>query len=129
MPPDTASGSFDVQLTPLEAGPGLGRMRIEKRFHGDLQGTSEGEMLAWREESGLPAAYVALERVTGMLRGRSGSFVLTHRGTMMSDEQRLVVEVVPGSGTEELARLRGTMALQVDQGSHDYEFEYSLPEE
>lgn len=128
VPPDTATGSFDVQLTPRDAGAGLGRMRMEKQFHGDLQATSQGEMLSWREEGGLPAAYVAIERVTGTLHGRSGSFVLTHRGTMTGEDQHLTVEIVPGSGTEELEGLRGAMTILVADGRHEYQLEYSLPE-
>lgn len=129
VPRDTATGSFDVQLKPRDAGAGLGRMRMEKQFHGDLEGTSQGEMLSWREEGGLPAAYVAIERVTGTLHGRSGSFVLTHRGTMTGEDQHLTVEIVPGSGTEELEGLRGTMTVLVADGSHEYQLEYGLPEE
>lgn len=123
-----ATGSFHVDLTPLPATAPLARMRLEKRFHGDLEATSEGEMMSWRDEATGAAAYVAIERVTGSLHGRTGSFVLTHRGTMTSDEQRLTVEVVPGSGTGELAGLTGSMAIEISDGEHAYELEYRLPE-
>lgn len=124
-----ATGTFDVELTPLAATAPLGRLRIEKRFHGDLDGTSEGEMLSWQDEETGAAAYVAIERVTGSLHGRTGSFVLSHRGTMTSDEQRLAVEVVPGSGTGDLAGLTGSMAIEISDGEHAYELDYRLPEE
>lgn len=121
-----ARGTFDVTLTPQPATDGLGRMRIDKRFQGDLEATSEGEMLTWRDESIAAAAYVAIERVTGSLDDRAGSFVLTHQGTMTDDDQRLTVTVVPGSGTGQLIGIEGAMAIDVSEGRHRYEFEYRL---
>ncbi len=122
----TAKGPFDVELTPESATSGFGRMVIEKQFRGDLVGTSTGEMLTWRDDDSGSAAYVAVERVTGSLHGRSGSFVLTHRGTMTGNEQQLTVVVVPDSGTDDLRGLSGTMILNNVDGNHDYLFEYQL---
>lgn len=129
MTPTVAKGTFDVSLTPQPAGDGLARMRMEKRFHGDLDATGEGEMLSWQDEEAGAAAYVAVERVTGSLHGRTGSFTLTHRGTMTADDQRLAVEVVPGSGTSELAGIEGTMAIEITGGEHIYQLEYDLSED
>ncbi len=127
-----ASGAFDVKILPQPAAPpseaaGIGRMLIDKQFHGDLEAESRGEMLAASTASTGAAAYVALERVTGTLRGRRGSFVLAHVGTMTSDAQQLVVTVVPGSGTDELAGIAGAMAIIIAGGKHSYEFDHTLP--
>lgn len=129
-----ASGTFDVKLTPQAdegggADAGLGRMSIDKQFHGDLEGTSKGFMLASSativKGSG---GYVAMERVTGTLKGRAGSFVLQHSGTMTRGAMQLMISVVPDSGTGQLAGLAGTLTIKIDEGKHSYEFEYTLPE-
>ena len=127
-----AGGMFDVKVTPqaVEDGDaGLGRMSIDKQFHGDLQGTSRGFMLASAaavvKGSG---GYVAMERVTGTLKGRTGSFVLQHSGTMTRGTPQLSVTVVPDSGTGQLEGLTGTMNIKIDAGKHSYEFEYTVPE-
>ena len=127
-----ATGTFEVKLTPQAAedgDAGLGRMAIDKQFHGDLEGTSRGFMLSSAatvvKGSG---GYVAMERVTGTLKGRAGSFVLQHSGTMTRGAPQLSVTVVPDSGTGQLAGLAGTMTIKIDAGKHSYEFEYTLPE-
>jgi len=127
-----ASGTFDVKLTPQAAedgDAGLGRMSIDKQFHGDLEGTSKGFMLssaaAVVKGSG---GYVAMERVTGTLKGRTGSFVLQHSGTMTRGTPQLSVTVVPDSGTGQLEGLTGTMNIKIDNGKHSYDFDYSLPQ-
>lgn len=129
-----ASGTFEVKLTPLssreaEGGIALGRSAIEKRFHGDLQGTGEGEMLTTLTPVSGSAAYVAIERVAGTVHGRTGSFVLQHRGVMTRGEQDLAITVVPDSGTGELAGIVGTMTIAIAEGTHSYELEYTLGEE
>ena len=128
-----ASGTFDVKLTPQKdesgADAGLGRMSIDKQFHGDLEGTSKGFMLSSAativKGSG---GYVAMERVTGKLKDRTGSFVLQHSGTMTRGTPQLTVTVVPDSGTDQLTGLSGTMTIKIDEGKHSYEFEYTLGE-
>ena len=125
-----AEGEFAVILTPIDthdAAASLGRLAINKQFRGDLEATSKGEMLAAREPNG-SGAYVALERVTGKLQGRSGSFVLLHSGMMTSASQQLSVTVVPGSGTDELDALRGEMAINIVEKKHYYQFDYTLPD-
>src|SRR5215813_15309538 len=109
--PMTASGTFDVKVTPQpqddEAGGPFGRLFLDKQFHGELQGASRGQMLAsgtGREPSG---GYVALELVTGVLNGKRGSFVLQHKGTMRKGAFAIEVSVVPDSGTVELAGISG----------------------
>ena len=127
-----ATGSFDVKLTPQTAAPGiesakLGRMTIDKQFHGDLAAASLGEMLAIHTEVQGSAGYVAIERVTGSLHGRKGSFVLQHSGTMNRGVASLALTVVPDSGTDELTGLRGSMKIEIDHGKHSYTMDYVLP--
>ena len=127
-----ANGPFDVKLTPQPAAPGiepanLGRMTIDKQFHGDLQATSLGEMLSAMGQVQGSAGYVAIERVTGTLHGRQGSFVLQHYGIMDRGAPQLTITVVPDSGTDALAGLRGTMQIQIEDGKHSYVFDYTLP--
>ncbi|MBU1383236.1 MAG: DUF3224 domain-containing protein [Alphaproteobacteria bacterium] len=125
-----ARGTFDVTITPVPpsdgAPPGApGRMTLSKVFHGDIDGTAEGEMLATLV--GQSGAYVALERVHGRVGGRTGSFALAHRGMMDDGAQDLSIAVVPGSGTGELAGIAGTFRLVIEDGVHRYDLEYSLP--
>ena len=127
------SGTFEVQLQPLEAyaegidGVNLGRMSIEKTFSGGLSAVSKGEMLTATTSVEGSAGYVAIEQVTGTLSGRSGSFVLQHFGTMSQGNNSLLLEVVPDSGTKELAGLAGKMAIHIEEGQHFYDFDYELP--
>lgn len=129
-----AHGTFDVTLTPQPlAHPhtgedaGLGRMSIDKRFHGALDATSEGEMLSIATGVKGSAGYVAIERVTGALGGRHGTFVLQHHATMNRGVPRLTIAVVPDSGTGDLIGLTGTMTIEVAKGQHAYTFDYTLP--
>jgi len=127
-----AAGTFEVKLSPEalhQAGQAekLGRMSIDKTFHGDLEATSKGEMLSALTDVKGSAGYVAIERVTGSLHGRTGTFVLQHSGTMDRGAQSLSVTVVPDSGTGELAGLAGRMAIRIEDGRHFWELEYSLP--
>ena len=125
-----ASGTFEVRLSPQvdgeEAGAGLGRLLIDKRFGGDLEATSRGQMLAFRSGVEGSAGYVALEQVEGTLAGRAGGFVLQHSGTMERGAQSLSITVVPDSGAGELAGLAGRMKIDFAGGGHSYEFDYTL---
>jgi hypothetical protein len=127
------SGEFEVNLSPLDSyaqgagGITLGRMSIDKTFKGDLAATSTGEMLTAMTMVQGSAGYVAIEQVTGSLNGIAGSFVLQHFGVMDQGESRLVLEVVPDSGTGQLTGLTGKMAIHIEGGQHFYEFEYELP--
>jgi Protein of unknown function (DUF3224) len=128
------SGTFEVKMTPQKPdnaeaeAAAIGRMSLEKKFHGALEATSIGQMLAFMTEVKGSAGYVAMEKVTGTLDGRSGSFVLQHSGTMNRGATALALAVVPDSGTGQLAGLAGTMGIKVEGGQHFYEFAYSLPE-
>jgi len=123
-----ASGTFDVNLAPQPTdAPGISRMSLDKQFHGDLEATSKGEMLANGSASG-SGVYVAMEVVTGTLHGRSGSFALHHTGIMTRGTPQLTIAVVPDSGTGDLVGLNGTMGITIADGKHSYEFEYTIPD-
>ena len=127
MSESEASGTFDVALTPAgEPDAAVGRLTLAKTFRGGLEATSVGEMLAVRTAEG-SAGYVAMERATGTLAGRRGSFALQHSGTMDRGAPTLSVAVVPDSGTEGLTGLSGTMTIDVVGGEHRYGFRYRLP--
>ena len=126
-----ATGTFDVKLASLSdtvTDPSLGRMSIDKTYHGDLEGASKGQMLTAGTAVKDSAGYVALEKVTGTLHGRRGTFILQHNATMMRGEAQLAIVVVPDSGTDQLVGLAGTMTVTIDGTKHSYEFEYTLPE-
>ena len=129
-----ASGPFDVKLAPLpayntDAGANLARMSIDKQFRGDLEATSRGEMLSAMGGVKGSAGYVAVERVTGTLHGRGGSFTLQHNATMTRGVAYLNIIIVPDSGSGELAGLTGSMKIIIaDGGKHAYELDYAFSE-
>ncbi|WP_257025536.1 DUF3224 domain-containing protein [Tunturiibacter gelidoferens] len=128
-----ANGTFEVKTTPQPAdsdagGEALGRLLLDKQFHGDLEGTSKGTMLAAGTAVKGSAGYVAIEIVTGTLNGRTCTFALQHTGTMTRGTPSLSVTVVPDSGTGQLTGLSGKMSINIADGKHSYDFEYTLPE-
>ncbi len=132
-----ATGSFEVKVTPQtpshetadnkEVPAGLGRMSIDKQFHGDLEATSKGQMLTAGTAIKASAGYVALEQVSGTLHGRTGTFILQHSGTMTRGAPHLSITVIPDSGTGQLEGLSGAMTIKIADRKHSYDFEYSLP--
>ena len=126
-----ASGTFEVKLSPQDQGADMpvGRMAIDKQFLGDLVATSKGQMLMASSSSVKDSAgYVAIEKVTGTLNGRRGSFYLQHNGVMTRGVGELTITVIPDSGTDQLVGLRGKMNIIIAEGKHSYEFEYTLGE-
>ncbi len=126
-----ASGTFEVKMNPRAAedsleDPSVGRMTLDKQFHGDIEGTSKGQMLAVSSEVQGSAGYVAMERVIGTLDGHKGTFALQHSGLMNRGAPQLSIIVVPDSGTGELVGLAGNMIINIVDGKHLYEFEYTL---
>ena len=124
-----SNGTFDVKLIPQapdDAGGPFSRLFIDKRFHGDLDGVSRGQMLAAGTAVEGSAAYIALEIFTGTLNGRSGSFILQHNGTMNKGVPAMSVTVVPDSGTDQLTGLAGKMTIVIAGGAHSYDFEWRL---
>ena len=128
-----ARGFFDVKLTRQETGQKPGdvthsRLSIDKQWHGDLEGTSKGEMLAAGSGAeGSSGGYVAIERVTGTLAGRTGSFTLQHTGVMKRGTASLTITVIPDSATGQLVGLTGTLAIDITDGKHLYDLTYTLP--
>jgi hypothetical protein len=126
-----ASGPFEVKVTPLNDksdGPSLGRMGLDKQYHGDMEATANGQMLTAGSVQKGAGGYVAMEKVTGTLQGRSGSFVLQHSGTMKGSARELTITIVPESGTGQLEGISGQMTIKIaPDGKHSYELDYTLP--
>ena len=129
---NTAKGTFEVEvrLLPSENNFGdtnIARFSMDKKWSGDLAGTSHGQMLGFQSqtEKGTGGG-VAMERFSGTLRGRSGSFLLQHNSTMRNGKFEMNISVVPGSGTEDLAGISGTLQIVVEGSKHSYRFEYSI---
>jgi len=128
-----ATGTFEVKVTPQPSedktdAPALGRMTLDKQIHGDLEATSKGQMLTAGTSVEGSAGYVAIERISGTLRGRTGTFILQHTGTMNRGAFQLSITVVPDSGTGQLTGLTGKMDIQIADGKHSYDFAYTLPD-
>ncbi len=128
-----AKGTFDVKMSPQPAqdgvgDPSVGRMAIEKQFHGDLDGTGKGQMLAIGTAVDGSAGYVAMERVQGTLLGRQGSFALQHSGSMNRGTPQLSITIVPDSGTEALGGIAGKLEITIANGVHAYDLHYTLPD-
>jgi hypothetical protein len=126
----TARGEFDVKVIPQPAddpaaGP-FGRLFLDKRFHGELEGTSKGQMVAAGTAVEGSGAYVAFELVSGTLKGKTGTFILQHRGTMQRNVPTMEVTIVPDSGTGELTGIAGSMRIVIEGGKHSYELTYTL---
>lgn len=120
-------GTFDVKLAPQAADDAnLGRMSIDKQYHGELEATAKGTMLTAMTEVQGSAGYVAIEKVSGTLQGRTGTFMLQHSGTMTRGTPQLAITVVPDSGTGQLAGLAGKMGIEITDGKHFYDFEYTI---
>jgi len=128
----TARGTFEVKVTPQprddSAGGPFDRLFLDKQFHGELEGTSKGQMLATTKAVEGSGGYVALELVTGKLNGRRGSFILQHKGTMSKGSYIIHVTVVPDSGTDELSGITGTMTIIIEGSKHSYNLEYTFGE-
>lgn len=126
-----ATGPFDVKVTHQDDSspdPLLARMTLDKQYHGDLEGTGQGQMLTAGTSVKGSGAYVAIEKVTGTLRGRNGTFVLQHSGTMTQNKPQLIITIVPDSGTGQLTGISGKMTIIIAaDGKHSYDLEYALP--
>lgn len=124
-----ARGTFTVDVKPLTPTPaeGISRYSIDKQIHGDLEATTKGEMFGAGDFKTGMAGYVAIEVVTGTLAGKHGSFVLQHSATMDASGRKMSVTITPGSGTGELKGISGTFDIQIANGQHSYDLEYTLP--
>lgn len=126
-----ASGSFEVKVTPAEDksdDPTLGRMMLDKQYHGDLEAVGKGQMLTAGSPAKGAGGYVAIEKVTGILNGRSGSFVLQHNGLMSNNKPEMTIVIVPESGTGQLEGIAGKLTITIaPTGKHSYNLDYTLP--
>jgi hypothetical protein len=121
------TGEFDVKVVPVDTGDDkMGMMTLDKQYHGDLNATGQGRMLTGMTDVKGSAAYVAIERVKGKLKGAEGTFLMHHTGIMSKGSQSLVIRVVPDSGTGDLAGIEGEMHIKIADGKHFYRFEYTL---
>jgi len=121
-----ATGTFDVKVSPISSSDPWGRMKLDKRYHGDLEADALGEMLTAGDPQKGSAGYVAMERVTGTLAGKRGGFFLQHAATMDAGTQSISVVIVPGSGTGELAGISGSLTIQIADGKHNYALDYTI---
>ena len=102
--------------------------QVFRRAAFNLEAISNGEMLSALTDVKGSAGYVAIERVSGTLHGRDGTFVLQHTGTMTRGVPQLSVTVVPDSASGDLSGLSGSMIIKIEAGKHSYEFDYTIPE-
>jgi hypothetical protein len=128
----SATGTFDVKTIPqppeeAAGGDAIGRLLLDKQFHGELEAKSVGTMLGARSAVQGSAGYVAIEKLTGSLKGRSGSFLLLHSGVMNRGAMEQSVSVIPDSGEGELAGISGRMTIEIKDGAHHYRLDYNLP--
>ena len=128
----TLHGTIDVDFTDeiyAEYGSTVfSRRRLRKFFAGGFTGRSEGEFLMTVDGRGT-AAYVGLDWVSATIDGRNGSFVLVHRATRSLGGESASVAVLPGSATDDLEGLGGTLEITLDSESrHTYTFDYELKE-
>ena len=127
-----ASGTFEVKITPQDDksdDKSLGRMTIEKQWQGDITGLSTGQMLTGGDVKTGSAGYVAMEKFTGTVKARKGTFIFQHSATMIGGKGDLTITVVPDSGTEALKGISGKLTIKIEDGKHLYDFEYDLPQE
>lgn len=129
-----ATGQFDVKISPSgepDTGEGsvLGRYTIEKAYHGGLDGPSKGIMVtAGSTSTPGSAAYAAVERFTGAVGGKKGSFAMVHRGTMSAAGQHMMIDIVPDSGAGDLKGIAGSLTITIAKdGTHSYDLAYTLP--
>ena len=128
-----ATGTFEVKVKPLPedqkvSGVTVGRMSIDKTWSGDIVGTSAGEMMTAGGEVKGSGGYIAIEMMKVSIKGRSGTFTLMHHATMRNNgDFKMLINVVPDSGTGDLVGLGGTLTIVIEPGKHSYTFEYTLP--
>src|SRR5262249_11113142 len=126
-----AKGTFEVKMAPIDTAhrdeKGIGRYSLDKGYKGDLEATGRGERLASMGTVKGSGTYVAMEIVSGTLAGKKGTFALGHIGTMQGGKQDLSINVVPDSGTGELAGISGKLNIVIAPGGkHSYELEYKI---
>jgi Protein of unknown function (DUF3224) len=124
-------GEFELKASPLEISEnekslGLMKMLFEKTFHGDLSGTSLVSMMGIMNKDTASGGYVAIEKFNGNVKGKSGSFYLQHSSTMNNGAQNQTIQIIPNSGTDDLAGISGAMTIEIKDGKHFYFFDYKI---
>lgn len=128
----TAEGTFEVIMDKADpgfsgtGGVSIGKMHLRKTYNGDLEGESQGEMLTTMTKIPGSAGYIALEQFIGKLRDQKGGFVLQHWGVMSEKGERLVLEIVPGSGSGDLKGISGSMEIIREGEEHIYRLQYEI---
>jgi hypothetical protein len=123
----TASGGFTIKAwdeqpwAELDQAPKLTHARVTTTYGGDLDGEGTSELLMVYDRA--DATYAGYERVVGSLAGRSGSFVLRLDGGFQGGAARTTWTVVEGSGTGDLAGLRGEGGYLAKQGEAEVAWE------
>ncbi|GHF15168.1 hypothetical protein GCM10017044_06640 [Kordiimonas sediminis] len=125
----TATGSFEITMTPQKGDAyDAGRFSFDKSFVGEFSGTGRGQMLSHRTTTEGSAGYVAIETLTGTLKGKEGSFTLQHYGMMHNGAQEQTISIIPNSGSGDLVGIEGTLAIKIENGRHYYTLTYQLPD-
>jgi hypothetical protein len=124
-----ARGAFDVKITPSDHAPdeSIQSNLLDKAYHGDLEAAGKGEMLSSGDPTSGNAGYVAMERVTGKLGGKTGSFAIMQSATMsFGVDPQMNVTIVPGSGTGDLSGIYGSMTISITGDKHSYVLSYAF---
>ena len=109
------------------ASPALMEIRISETFTGDIDGESTVRALQVLRDD-RSASMVSVQRFTGKLGGRQGTFVLQGSELVENGKIKATWFVVPGSGTGDLSGLRGEGGFeggfgQGSDGTLDYWFD------
>ena len=116
--------TWDEQKKEESAGnPTLSRILVKKSFDGEVSGESVGELLMCASADGA-AGYTIMDRFTVEIEGKKGSFVAIHGG--MTDEMKASGKIVPGSGTDDLKEISGTLEFKSDESGKTIIFDYSF---
>jgi hypothetical protein len=108
-----------------EEGKGLTQCSIRQVYHGDIEGESLNTMLMAPAEGG-SSTYVGLERITGTLGGKTGSFIIQYQGAYAGGNPGFSGVIVAESGTGELHGLKGTASMAAKDGKPTVTLEYDF---
>ena len=119
-------GMFTVKLEPQDDGyTNAGRMIIHKSYQGGLEGSGTGQMVSKRTKNG-SSVYYAIEEFQGTVDGKKGNFTFSHEGYMTKDSQSLKIQIIEGSGTEELETITGSLLIKQENNEYSYQLKYNI---
>ncbi len=104
--------------------PTLSEVTVKKTFDGEMKGESVGKLLMCSSLDD-SAGYTIMDRFFVEIEGRTGSFVVIHGG--MTDDLKANGKIVPGSGTDELEDISGTIEFKSDDDGKTIILTYELP--